>query len=318
MSFYKSILMGGIIMKPDLSVKIAGMLLQNSMMNGAGTFAASEGCKKLFQCYKWGAVVPKTVTLKERNGNPQPRIWEVAGGIINCIGMQNSGVNDFVSNKVFEYADIGAPIIASIAGESIDEFIETALIIEKRAGRLISALELNVSCPNVSDGTIFGSDPKLLFSLVRSLKLEIGFPIIVKLTPNVTDIGQMAKAAQNAGADALSLINTVKARAPISSGPNKGKEIAGGLSGPVIKPIAYQKVWEVSQASSLPLITMGGICNVKDALEFLRIKNVKGISVGTASFINPRAIIEIINGIDKYFKEKRYNCFEEFKEKEVV
>jgi len=305
-------------MKVDLSTKIAGIWLKNPVMNAAGTFEPNEMSRNLIRPEKLGANVTKTITLNKRNGNDQPRIFEVRGGLINRIGLQNAGVENFVEDRIFMFVNHSTPIIVSIAGESIDEFCEVALILQKKASRLIAGLELNVSCPNVSDGTVFGSDPQLIYNLVRSLKLEIDFPIIVKLTPNVTNICAIAKAVQDARADAISLINTIKAAAHIPNGPNTGQWIRGGLSGPAIKHVALEKALEVSRAVSLPLIAMGGISSVQDALDFLRVQNVKAVAVGTATFLQPDTMVKIIEGLRQYFKEKDYSSFDEFQAEEEV
>ena len=306
-------------MKTDISVRFAGIWMQNPVIPAAGTFEPEKTCVNLVQPQKLGAVVPKTTTLKEKSGNDQPRILEVPGGLINRIGLQNSGVANFVEEKISLFTKIGVPLIVSIAGESIDEFCEIALYLEERAGAFISALELNVSCPNVRDGTIFGTNTRLLIDLIRSLKREIVLPLIIKLTPNVDNVGRIAKVAEVAGANALSLINTVKASAYIPKDRiDGGQWIDGGLSGPVIKHIALRMVREVSKVVDLPLIAMGGISNSRDALEFLRIKNVQCISVGTASFRDPLTMVRIIEGIRDYLTEKKYSNIAEFKKKEQV
>jgi len=306
-------------MKTDLSVRFAGIYLKNPVMNAAGTFEPEESCVNLYQAQKLGAVVSKTITLKKRDGNEQPRILEVPGGLINRIGLQNPGVVNFVEEKISLFAKIGVPLIVSVAGQSIDEFCEIALYLEERASAFISALELNVSCPNVRDGTIFGTNTRLLIDLIRSLKMEVGFPLIIKLTPNVDNIARIAKVAEVAGADALSLINTVKASDYIPKDRiDGGQWIDGGLSGPVIKHIALRMVREVAKAVDLPLIAMGGISNTEDALKFLRIKNVQCIAVGTATFREPRTMVKIIEGLGKYFEEKGYANWEEFRRKEQV
>lgn len=304
-------------MKPNLSVEIAGMILGNPVMNCAGTFEPEEICKDLMHPERLGAVVSKTITFNKRDGNEQPRIFEVNDGIINRIGLQNPGVENFVKEKIFEFVKLGVPLIVSFGGESIKEYFKVATILQEEAGDFITALEANVSCPNVKDGMAFGCEPEFLYELVSKLKAEISLPLIVKLTPNVTDIGLIAKAAQQGGVDAISLINTVRSRAYIHNGPDAGKWIEGGLSGPTIKPIALQKVYEVSKAISLPLIAMGGISNTQDALDFLRIENVWCVAVGTASFREPLTMIKIINGLNEYFVEKGYANWKEFRRKEV-
>jgi len=303
-------------MKPNLSVKIAGILMKNPVMNAAGTFDAEQACVSLYRVKEIGAVVTKTICLDKRNGNPPPRIMEVTGGLINRIGLQGPGVKVFVKEKLPEFNRIGVPIFVSIGGESIKEYLKVGKVLQAEAAHLISALEENVSCPNVAEGMAFGCDPKLLFRLVRATKKEITLPLIIKLTPNVTDIGLIAIAAQDGGADVISAVNTFKARGFIPPGLDGDRWIEGGLSGPCIKPLALQKVWEVSQAVDLPIIAMGGISNTQDALDFLRIRNVKAVAVGTASFKNPLTMIQIIDGLSKYLEEKGYANLEEFKQKE--
>lgn len=305
-------------MKPDLSVKIGRIVLKNPVMNAAGTMEPNEACQELIKPDKLGAIVPKSINFAGKSGSPQPRLWEVAGGIINNIGLQNDGVINFVEEKIFEFVKIGVPLIVSFFGKNIREYLKVARILQEKAEAFIAGLEANVSCPNIHDGLIFGSNAKLLFKLVKAVKAEVSLPLIVKLTPNVTDIGAMAKAAEDGGADILSLINTFKSRDRIPSGPNAGQWIVGGYSGFGIKPIALQKIFEVSEAVDLPLIGMGGILTVKDALDFLRIENVWAVGVGTATFRDPSKMVEIIAGLGKYLKEKGYKSIKEFKRAETL
>lgn len=305
-------------MKPDLSVRIGRIFLENPVMNAAGTMEPNEACIELIKPHRLGAIVSKSINFAGKSGNPQPRLWEVAGGIINNIGLQNDGVINFVEEKIFEFVKIGVPLIVSFFGKNIREYLKVARILQEKAEAFIVGLEANVSCPNIHDGQIFGSNAKLLFKLGKAIKSEVSLPLVVKLSPNVTDIGLIARAAKDGGADALSLINTVKSRDFIPPGLDGDQWIQGGISGPCIKPIALQKVWEVSQAVDLPLIGMGGICNTRDALTFLRIKNVRAIAIGTATFKNPLTMVEIIDGLEKYFLEKGYTNMEEFKKKEEV
>ncbi len=308
-------------MKPDLSVEIAGIKLQNPVMNAAGTCDIEPaGIKELMGIDRIGAFVQKSITRNPRDGNSQPRIMEVVAGVINRIGLQNVGVVEFTDRKldiIHRLLPSDVPLIVSIAGESIEDYLETAILLETKSKGRIAALEINVSCPNVKDGLIFGGSANLLFDLVSILRLKITLPLIVKLSPNVTDIGSMAKAAVSAGADALSLINTVRAAAYIQRGPNAGQWIEGGLSGPCIKPIALSIVRQTAKAVDVPLIAMGGIYTVEDALDFLRIKNVWAIAVGTATFRDPSAMVKIIDGIEQYLTEKNYTNIAKFKEKEA-
>ena len=302
-------------MKPDLSVEIAGIRMQNPVMNAAGTFDP-EAYRDLVEADKLGAYVTKSITLNPREGNPQPRIYEVIGGIINCIGLQNVGVEKLIKEKLPAFRRLTIPIIVNIAGESVEEYAQTAIILEERAKEWIQGLEINVSCPNVKKGLIFGRDPDLLFELVRTLKLEVDLSLIIKLTPNV-DISLVAKAAVSAGADALSLINTVKAAAYIPRGLHTGQWIEGGLSGPAIKPIALMKVREVAKAVDVPIIAMGGISNTEDALEFFR-SGASAIAVGTATFRDPLTMQKIIDGLYQYMAEKNYANIAELKQKEGI
>jgi len=301
-------------MKPDLSVEIAGIRMQNPVMNAAGTFGLEE-YKDLIDINKLGAYVHKSITLNPQEGNPQPRIYEVAAGMINRIGLQNDGVEKFVFEKLPRLLQFEPPLIVSIAGESIDDYCQTSTFLEEKAKEWIEGLEINVSCPNVWNGLIFGSDPDLLFELVKALRSKVTLPLIVKLTPNVTDIGLVAKAAVSAGADALSLINTVRAVAYISRGPNSGQWIEGGLSGPAIKHIALRKVEEVVEAVEVPIIGMGGISDLEDALDFLRI-GATAVAVGTATFRNSSTMINIVEGLERYLTERGYANIAELKEKE--
>lgn len=315
-------------MKPDLSVEIARIIMQNPVMNAAGTLDLEPpGVKELVQIEKFGAFAQKSITLNPREGNPQPRIYETPAGMINRIGLQNVGVWKFVEEKlaiIYHFLPSRVPLIVSIAGESIEEYLEVALILEEKSSGRIDALEVNVSCPNVRDGLIFGSSPNLLFKLVKGLKSKVTtLPLIVKLTPNVTDIGLIAEAAVSAGADVISLINTVKAKARIRGyweegklkGLHAGQWIEGGLSGPAIRPIALKKVEEVAKVVDIPIIGMGGICDVEDALDFFRI-GVSAIAVGTATFRDPTAIVKIIGDLEQYLQEKGYKNLAELKAKE--
>jgi len=308
-------------MKTDFSVDIAGILLQNPVMNASGTFEL-EYCQELIDISRLGAFVPKSTTRKSRDGNPQPRIYEVRRGVINRIGLENKGVDNFVEEKLPAIYQLitGTKVIliVSVAGESIKDYLETAAILQLASRGRISALEINVSCPNVSNGMVFGSNPDLLFDLVSVLRQVIDLPLIIKLTPNIKKISLAAKAAVSAGADALSLINTIKAKALIKRSLYAGQWIEGGLSGPAIKKISLRKVREVSESVDVPLIAMGGISDTEDALEFLRIKNVWAVAVGTANFIYPSTMTDIIDGLGRYLKENKYSNMAEFKAKELV
>ena len=309
-------------MIPALSVKIAGIRMKNPVMNAAGTFDL-ETYKDLIDVDKLGAYVTKSITFHSREGNPQPRIYEVVAGMINRIGLQNDGVEKFVFEKLPRLLPFEPALIVSVVGESIDDYCQTSTFLEEKAKERIEGLEINVSCPNVENGLIFGSDPDLLFKLVKTLKSKVTLPLIVKLTPNVTDISLVAKAAVAGGADALSLINTVKAAARIRGyweggrykGLHAGQWIEGGLSGPAIKPIALYLVREVAKVVKVPIIGMGGICNTEDALDFF-LAGASAIAVGTATFRDSSTMIKIVEGLGRYLEEKGYTNIAELREKE--
>lgn len=306
-------------MKPDLSVNIAGIWMQNPVMNAAGTLDLEPaGVKELVQIDKLGAFVEKSITLNPREGNPQPRIYETPGGMINRIGLQNVGAGRFIREKlplIHMLKPVNVPLIVSVAGEKIRDFLDTSIILETKAEGRIAALEINVSCPNVESGLVFGSDANLLWELIMTLKSKISLPLIVKLTPNVDNISLVAEAAISAGADAISLINTLKAKAYIRRGPNAGQWIEGGLSGPAIRPIALKKVEEVATAVDVPVIGMGGIDDFEDALDFFRV-GATAIAVGTASFRDPLVMVKIVDGLEQYLIEQEYSNIVEMKEKE--
>ena len=314
-------------MIPNLSTEIAGIRMKNPVMNASGTFDL-EAYRGLVDFSKLGAYVHKSITFNPREGNPQPRMYEVTAGIINRIGLQNIGVVKFVKDKlpiIYSLKPTSIPLIISVAGESIEDYVRIAVILEENAQRRIAGLELNVSCPNVKDGLIFGTSPKLTAELIAAIKKEVSLSLIAKLTPNVTDISEIAKAAEDSGADAISLINTVKALARIRGyeedgklkGLYAGQWIEGGLSGPAIKPIALYQVSKVVKTVKIPVIGMGGIFSTEDALDFLRL-GVKAIAVGTANFSNSAIIAEIVEGLAKYMREKKYTNLAEIKEKEGI
>jgi len=290
-------------MRSSLSVNIGDIELKNPIMPASGTFGYGEEYAQFIDLNKLGAIVTKGTTLKPRRGNPQPRLLEVEEGLINFIGLENPGVKNVIRDKIPFLRQFETPIIVNIAGETKDEFRELAEILDNVKG--ISGLEINISCPNIKKGGMaFGQDPELTSEVVRVVREATKLLLIVKLTPNVTDIVLIAKAAVEAGANALSLINTVKARAKIYSGPNTGKWIIGGLSGPCVKPIALQKLSEIIEARlEIPIIGMGGIMNTEDAIEFLEL-GATAIGIGTANFVDPCTMIKVIKGIREYLVKK--------------
>lgn len=285
-------------MKPDLRVTIAGIAMRNPVMTASGTCGYAEELAPYADLSGLGAVVVKTITLLPRVGNPAPRIAETPAGMLNSIGLQNVGIEVFLRAKLPVLRRLKVPVLVNIAGKSVEEYAELAKRLEGVPG--VSALELNISCPNVAGGLDYGTDPHLTREVVRAVKQVTGVPVIPKLSPNVTDITVIARAAADGGADALSLINTLLGVAidPHSRRP-KIHTVTGGLSGPAIKPVALRMVWQVAQAVPLPLIGIGGIQTGEDAVEFL-LAGATAVQVGTATFVDPRAPLKVRDGIAAY------------------
>ncbi|MFH1778261.1 MAG: dihydroorotate dehydrogenase [Candidatus Omnitrophota bacterium] len=292
-----------------LSVMIGKLKLGNPVMVASGTFGYAREFESLVDLKKLGAIVTKTITQRPRAGNPPPRIVETPAGMLNSIGLQNEGVDSFLKNKPAFLFNIGVPIITSIAGDTIKEY---AYLAKALTGCGVSALEINISCPNVIHGGkgkktvgLIAQDAKATFSVVKAVRQATKLPIITKLSPNVTDITTIAKAAKDGGTDALSLINTFYGMSiDINTRRPRLGNVIGGVSGPAIRPMAVKMVLDVKRAVNLPIIGMGGIMDTKDALEFI-IAGASAIALGTANFINPHAAEEIVTGIEKYLKENR-------------
>jgi dihydroorotate dehydrogenase (NAD+) catalytic subunit len=288
----------------NLAVQIGSLKIKNPVMTASGTFGYGEEYADYVDLNKIGAIVVKGLSLKPRLGNPPPRIMETAGGMLNSVGLQNIGVEAFIAEKLPYLRNYDVSVIANIYGETYAEYSKVAGKLSSVKG--VHALEVNVSCPNVKKGGLsFGDDPKAAAEVTRRVKGETNLPVIVKLTPNVTDIAKVAEAVEKAGADAVSLINTLtgmsvdlKTRAPHL------KNITGGLSGPAIKPVALRMVWQVVRRVSIPVIGIGGIMNAEDALEFL-ILGAKAVQIGTANFINPRATLDVIEGMQNYLIDNK-------------
>jgi len=291
----------------NLAVQLAprhstGLLLTNPVMTASGTFGYATEYSHPFDIQKLGAIVCKGTTLKPKEGNPQPRIAETACGMLNSIGLQNIGVDALIKEKAPIWANWRVPVIVNIAGETIDDYAKVAGKLNGVSG--ISAIEVNISCPNIDrGGAEFGVNPESAAEVTAAVKAATSLPILVKLTPNTSDIAGIAISVAEAGADAISLINTLKGMAidTIKRKPLLGN-ITGGLSGPAIKPVALYMVYEVASAVDVPVIGCGGIITAKDAIEFI-MAGASAIQMGTASFNNPRAPFEILEGI-KQFMEK--------------
>ena len=287
-------------MEIDLSVNIGKLKLKNPIMVASGTFDVGA----IHELPLLGAIVTKTITLKPRKGNPMPRTCETAAGMLNAIGLENPGIDAFIKEKLPKLLKFGAPIIVSIASEGDPE--EFA-ILAKRLDKIkeIAALELNISCPNLKTKKLISQCPVSTYEVVKSVRNVTNKTIITKLSPNVTDITEIAKAAENAGSDAVSLVNTFLGMAiDINQRKPKIANITGGLSGPAIKPIALRMVWETAKAVKIPVIGIGGIMTAQDAIEFI-IAGATAVQVGTANFVNPSAAVDIIEGLTKYLKENK-------------
>lgn len=290
-------------------VKIGKISLKNPVMAASGTFGYAKEFEDLVDLKKLGAIVTKTITLKPKPGNPMPRICETPSGMLNAIGLQNEGIDDFINEKLPYLSKIGAPIIVSISGRGEDEFCELAERLDREEA--VSGIELNISCPNIkahNSGTIahglVAQDKAATYDLVKSVRKVTSATLITKLSPNVTDITDIAKAACRGGSDAVSLVNTFLGMAiDIKTGKPKLENITGGLSGPCIKPIAVRMVWEVANSIDKPVIGMGGIMDAEDAIEFM-LAGAKAVQVGTANFIKPGVCEEIIKGIEKWQKTR--------------
>ena len=293
-------------MKSDaaMMVEIAGLKMKNPVMTASGTFGYGEEYADYVDLNQLGGIVVKGLSLKPRLGNPPPRIMETSGGMLNAVGLQNVGVDVFIREKLPFLRKYDVAVIANIYGESYLEYAQVAKKLSQVQG--VHALEVNVSCPNVKKGGLsFGSDPKEAAEVTRRVKDETCLPVIVKLTPNVTDIASIAQAVENAGADAVSMINTLTGMSiDLQTRTPHLKNITGGLSGPAIKPVALRMVWQVAQCVSIPVIGIGGIMTAEDALEFM-IAGAQAVQIGTANFINPCATIEIIDGMRSYLNDNK-------------
>jgi len=292
----------------NLSVQLApgnarGLLLANPVMTASGTFGYGIEYQDLFDIQRLGAIVCKGTTLEPREGNPQPRIAEAASGVLNSIGLQNIGVDALIAEKAPVWVGWRVPVVVNIAGETIDDYARVAERLDKVAG--ISGLEVNISCPNVSaGGAEFGANPDVAAAVTAAVKKATSLPILIKLTPNTGDIVAVAVAVTDAGADAISLINTLKGMAidVRTRRPILGN-IYGGLSGPAIKPVALYMVYRVAGAVTVPVIGCGGITNADDALEFI-MAGASAIQVGTANLTSPRAALDVLEGIERFMGDE--------------
>lgn len=286
----------------DLKVDIAGVEWKNPVTTGSGTFGFGEEYSEYFDLSELGAVCLKALSAVPRVGNPSPRIAETPMGILNSVGLQNPGAQYFIDNYLPRLKTYDTRLIANLCGSSIDDYVEVAEIL----GDKVDMFELNISCPNVRvGGMAFGTDPKMTEEITRRVKAVSKCPLIVKLSPNVTDICEIARAAESGGADALSLINTLLGmRIDINTRRPILKNNMGGLSGPAVKPVAIRMVSQVYRAVSLPIIGMGGISTGEDAIEFM-LAGASAVAVGTAGFVDPLAWVKVRDGIDEYLNKNK-------------
>ena len=278
-----------------------GLSLANPVMTASGTFGNGLEYAKVFDIQRLGAIVSKAITLKPRRGNVQPRIAETAAGMINSIGLQNIGLEAIVRDVAPVWATWRVPVIANIAGESVADYAELARRLDGVDG--VSGIEVNISCPNVENGLEFGSDPGAAAEVTYAVRRQTDLPLLVKLTPNVGNIVQIAQAVIDVGADALTLINTFPAmRIDVGTRRPALGWGAGGLSGPALKPIAVRMVYEVARAVNAPIIGCGGIMSGEDAVEFM-MAGASAVQVGTATFLNPRAPLDVLEGIEEFMRQ---------------
>ena len=291
----------------ELQVRIGSLKLRNPVMTASGTFGYGREFSNLVNLHHLGGIVVKGISLLPRPGNPPPRIVETACGMLNAIGLENVGVERFITEKMSYLKGLDTPIIVNILGDSVEEYGEIARRLDGVEG--ISGLEVNISCPNVKKGGVaFGTVPEMAATVTGAVRQATKLPVIIKLSPNVTDIVLMARAVEEAGADGVSLINTLIGMA-IDSKTRKPRlaNVIGGLSGPAIKPVALRMVWQVASAVSIPVIGIGGITTAGDALEFL-LAGATAIQVGTANFYDPSAPELIIQGMKEYLHQQGEHC----------
>ncbi|MCL2144700.1 MAG: dihydroorotate dehydrogenase [Endomicrobia bacterium] len=295
-------------MNPDLSVNFAGIKLKNPVLTASGTFGYGYELADLILLKRLGGIVTKTITFEPRSGNPQPRIAEVEGGMLNTIGLQNIGVKAFVGEPLEKLSKIGVPVFVSIAGSTADDYFKIAEIL---AGyKEIAGIELNLSCPNLKKKLICHDLP-LMKDIIRRVKKASRVPVIAKLSPLVADIGELSLEAQKSGADAITLTNTYPAMAiDVKTFKPKLSTIKGGMSGACVKPMSIRCVYDAYRVLKIPIIGCGGMMTGEDAVEFMLV-GAKAVSVGTASLLEPECLIKIIDGIGKILKEKRIKSVKE-------
>ena len=285
---------------PSLETQLGSLSLKNPVLTASGTFGYGQELEALVDLSQLGGLVCKTVTRHPRAGNAPPRTCETPAGMLNAIGLQNVGIERFVAEKLPYLRQINVPLVVNVAGESVEDFAFLARALSAEEG--IAAIELNISCPNVAHGLDFATDPALTEEVVSHARASTHLPVFAKLSPNVTDVTVIARAAEQGGAHALSLVNTFVGMAiDIHTRRPRLSNISGGLSGPAIKPLALRAVYRCAQAVQIPIIGIGGIMNSNDAVEFL-IAGASAVQVGTATFVHPDAALQVMHGIEKYLE----------------
>jgi len=294
----------------SLEVNVAGIRMKNPVMVASGTFGYGSEYVDFIDLNRLGAIVVKGVTSEPWPGNPMQRIIETPSGMLNAIGLQNVGVNCFIAKKLPYLREFDVPVIVNICGKRLAEYLEVTEKLD--AEEDVAALELNISCPNLdSGGMSFGVDPELASQLVKSVRKKTARPLLVKLSPNVTDITVIARAIEDAGADGLSVVNTLLGMAiDVQTRRPKLANVTGGLSGPAIRPVALRMVWQVYNTVKIPIVGMGGIMTGDDAIEFL-IAGASAVAVGTANFVNPCAALDVTNGIREYIQQQKVDSIKE-------
>lgn len=288
----------------NLAVEIGKIKMKNPVTTASGTFGSGKELSDLVDLNKLGAITVKGVSSRPWKGNPYPRTYETPSGMLNAIGLQNAGVDDFIQNKLPFLKQFDTPVIVNVVGHSIEEYVDVAEKLDKAEG--VAGLEINVSCPNVKEGCmVFGTSPDGIKKVISAVRAATSHTLITKLSPNVTDIVSMAQAAVYAGTDAISLINTLLGTA-IDPWTRTFRlaNVTGGLSGPAVKPVALRMVWQVAQAVDVPIIGMGGIVTGLDAIEFM-LAGADAVAVGTGTFVNPTAAVDIVDGIRDYLEKMK-------------
>ena len=289
----------------EMSVRLGQLELRNPVLTASGTFGYGEEVANFAEVARLGAIIGKTITHRPRAGNAPPRTCETPAGMLNAIGLQNVGISRFIAEKLPHFRDQKVPLVVNIAGESIEDFADLAAQLDEQSD-IVRALELNISCPNVAHGLDFATDARLTEQLVTRVKAATSLPIWVKLSPNVTDVTETARAAEAGGADALSLVNTFVGMAiDVRTRKPRLSNVSGGLSGPAIRPLALRAVYRCYGAVKIPLIGIGGIVEARDAIEFF-LAGATAVQVGTATFVQPDAALRVLSGIEEYLEAN--NC----------